>query len=750
MKYKKEVLILLTVVVLFGFAYFKTDRVDKRIDGLVVQGSDDILLGASTLFAQNASVQLNLEVMGSYASTSGNISFNGEIMPDGATCSNDEILKKTGSNNWDCAADNTSSAFSLEVGTESAFAHVTSISFMDSMFSVSNTGSQSFVRLDWGAGGPASLSEAETITGNWVNTTNPWADNEVIDGLTVNGGTIGNNTLSAGATFTGSASISANLEIVGYASASQYFGAGINGAGDCNDSGEAVNWTTTGLFGCNASLQPLDATLTALAAYNTNGLLTQTAADTFTGRTITGTTNQITLVDGNGVAGNPTISVPSVFIFPGQASVSTNFEVATNASGSALFGFGLNAMTGTTGCSGATDTLNYDASTGKFSCGSDATGSVASDSLGFGALIDPLVLDENASVSFGAFNWEFNLNSTGDFSISDNDVNWWTFHDTSGASNSRNFELVGYASLSNIFFVNTGTAGRVGINDTTPSQRFSIVGNVGETTRFSVEGGTTFMSFGADSTDGPFYMWNNADGEALRFATADDTDGNNFSEKARFDTNGQFGIGKTPTTKLDVSGSASVSLTFEAGNIIDNGTLNVTGLSTLGAITATGVVDFGGATSFEVPNGAGGTTVNAAGEVGIDTSSESFNYYSGTREVPLGPYDKCVSKQFLSGDLTSYDQRTIFIADEPYTLAMVQYTASGSNAFGFNLRVGSLTVPTTSVFTVNRSASGSTPQKWTAFASSALVDGSKLDYKVTSTSATLDSVYVRACFFKTP
>lgn len=57
--------------------------------------------------------------------------------------------------------------------------------------------------------------------------------------------------------------------------------------------------------------QPLDATLTALAAYNTNGILTQTAADTFTGRTITGTANEVTVTNGDGVSGNPTLSLPT-------------------------------------------------------------------------------------------------------------------------------------------------------------------------------------------------------------------------------------------------------------------------------------------------------------------------------------------------------------------------------------------------------------------------------------------------------
>lgn len=83
------------------------------------------------------------------------------------------------------------------------------------------------------------------------------------------------------------------------------------------------------------NVQGFDATLTALAAYNTNGLITQTASDTFTGRTIQGTTNKITISNGNGVAGDPTINVGSdVYVAGGtDVPVTDGGTGASDASG---------------------------------------------------------------------------------------------------------------------------------------------------------------------------------------------------------------------------------------------------------------------------------------------------------------------------------------------------------------------------------------------------------------------------------
>jgi hypothetical protein len=73
----------------------------------------------------------------------------------------------------------------------------------------------------------------------------------------------------------------------------------------------------TNLVSDLAAKQAADATLTALAAYNTNGLVTQTAADTFTGRSIASGLG-VSVSNGSGVAGNPTVAIASGSSNPGS------------------------------------------------------------------------------------------------------------------------------------------------------------------------------------------------------------------------------------------------------------------------------------------------------------------------------------------------------------------------------------------------------------------------------------------------
>jgi hypothetical protein len=70
-----------------------------------------------------------------------------------------------------------------------------------------------------------------------------------------------------------------------------------------------VNGVTSAIQTQLNAKQASDGTLTALASYNTNGILVQTAADTFAGRTLTGPAAGISVTNGNGVSGNPTLAL---------------------------------------------------------------------------------------------------------------------------------------------------------------------------------------------------------------------------------------------------------------------------------------------------------------------------------------------------------------------------------------------------------------------------------------------------------
>lgn len=91
-----------------------------------------------------------------------------------------------------------------------------------------------------------------------------------------------------------------------------------------------VGSTYTFSFDANAFVGSLPAALQALALVDsTAGLLTQTSTYAFTKRVLTGTANEITVTNGDGVAGNPTWGLPTALTFTGKTVTGGTFSSGT-------------------------------------------------------------------------------------------------------------------------------------------------------------------------------------------------------------------------------------------------------------------------------------------------------------------------------------------------------------------------------------------------------------------------------------
>ncbi len=149
---------------------------------------------------------------------------------------------------------------------------------------------------------------------------------------------------------------------------------------------------------------------------------------------------------------------------------------------------------------------------------------------------------------------------------------------------------------------------------------------------------------------------------------------------------GGTGVANTGKT-ITVSGNTTIGSSTHTVAFVTGGNTSVTlptsgTLAVLGGNTFTGLHDFGGA-DLEVPNGAGGTTVNATGEVCVDSTSRTFNFYDGTIEAVVNPIQ---SKSISIESPTASEDISMFYTDDAITVTKIVFVITGSTSATTTIR----------------------------------------------------------------
>lgn len=590
--------------------------------------------------------------------------------------------------------------------------HYGSISFDAGHFTStfgSPTASASILRLDWGAGGPASLSEAETITGNWVNTANPW-DVSTETNLTAGTDlTLTNDDLTLDSTLTqaysftnvGSQSMTGSLNVAKGFTANSYQGGGL---AECNDAGDTLNYAN-GQFTCGSD----------------------------GGGISFGTDNQIPFTNSGGTDFDYSANLTfdgSLLSIIGAASVSTNFEV----DGYASVGGNMTVL-------GSLNINNGRAEFSSFTLDLKNTTLTNSTANNGGAVY---VNDNFTVANTTALNGTANIGDNGDavtINSSTWDVTAGVFTGIVTASISTGLEIAAYTSVSGAFTQNTRASnsftGDLSVSDDILLGDDILLNN-GNWFQMKDAAGTPTNLLRINSSNDAHFLPD--------LTTAVDSAYLGFNSPIPFTIGGSCCGGSPPTTlNIDISGTYSL--------IIDGGTkFAISGAS---PYTITGAVpwDLGSATSFELPNSTS-PTVDAEGEIAWHTSSDSLDVYDASNTRVFN--SKECHTAFVESPTSSNNRwMDVWGFDNPFVITEVYLVnASGSNSAGWNLYYGSpSTIRTgagsaTKVFTTDRSASTSLNTemiKYTNFANSTITDGDILNVHISSPSATLEKFSFKFC-----